>query len=134
MRGSDKACGIGPSLWEGYAMTKKAQILALDKAGHTTRQIAEIVYGISPSAPYIEADRKMAYVRVALPQRGTRLVSEADKTYLLKRYKASTIKEAWKNRSRESLADPVKRARHNEVNAASKSRRRAREQLAEASP
>ena len=50
-------------------VSKADQIRALGKAGHSTRAIAELVYGLSPDASYAERSKKMAYIRVVLRQR-----------------------------------------------------------------
>jgi hypothetical protein len=62
--------------------TKASQIMALHKQGHTTRVIAEIVYGLTDEIPYKTWDQRMAYVRIVVKQRKGKSLSVADKRYL----------------------------------------------------
>lgn len=70
-------------------VSKAEQIRQLAAEGHTTRVIAELVMGVADDAPYKEADRKMAYVRAVVRQRGEDGISEEQKRYLRRRYGVS---------------------------------------------
>ena len=59
-------------------MTKAARIMALHRAGKTTREIAASVYGLREDAPSAEIDDKMAYVRVVVRQRKGKSASKHD--------------------------------------------------------
>ena len=92
-------------------MTKSDRIRYLMAKGYATRVIAEIV-GCRPE-----------YVRTAGRQRKNG-PSKADRTYLLKRYKSKTLKEAWQKRSAENYSDPAYYERHKTYQAQSYRRKR----------
>ncbi len=88
-------------------MTKAQQIMNLHKQGHSTREIAEAVYGQQPD--YASWDRKMAYVRIVIRQRKGTRYSANDGRYLMRKFGGKTPREAHKLRQRERYRDPAYR-------------------------
>ena len=96
----------------GRDVTKSQRILVLYAEGKTTRQIAEIVLGLSRDAPHKESDRKMAYVRAVARQRRGKTgavqkryeISNRDRLIIYKRVRRRERLETKDGRRRERLA------------------------------
>ena len=84
-------------------MTKAEQIMALYAEGHTTRVIAEIVYGLDDdSTPEKVWKSRTAYVRVVTRQRLGTSASAGDKRWCEKNPDYYTnYRRKWRNENRE---------------------------------
>lgn len=93
-------------------LSKAQRIRKLGAQGHTTREIAKLVYGLSESTSYAELSKRQCYVRVALRQRKDGQFSDIDRRYALRKF--GSIK-AFQDHRNKQTRDYYKDRRQNDA-------------------